>query len=269
MKELVTSVEFSRGAGGKPVHYHDCHQIIYVSSGEAHVTVSGRGYTAGAGTLLLISRFEQHAIEPESGCERYVLSIAPERCVGISEDETWLLSALVNRPDSFRHAVTLDCPEEAQRLLARITAEKNTREPAKLAGYLTGLLLMELFVAVHRSAPEIFALTRRENVETVRRLQGRFERDFALSYTVEGLAQEEHMSASHLSHIFKRVAGVSVMEYLKACRLAAAKGFLAQTRLPVGEIVERCGFSDSSNFSRTFRAHTGLSPSDFRKKYRE
>ena len=77
------------------------------------------------------------------------------------------------------------------------------------------------------------------------------------------------MSASHLSHIFKSVAGVSTMAYLKACRIAAAKRYLAQTELPVGEIVERCGFSDSSNFSRTFREQTGMSPSEFRRSCKE
>jgi AraC-like DNA-binding protein len=43
---------------------------------------------------------------------------------------------------------------------------------------------------------------------------------------------------------------------------------LAETNYSIGEIIEKCGFSDNSNFSRTFKRLTGLSPSDFRKKYK-
>lgn len=58
------------------------------------------------------------------------------------------------------------------------------------------------------------------------------------------------------------------MEYLKSCRMANAKQMLAETECSMGEIVERCGFSDGSNFSREFRKLTDMSPSDFRKKYK-
>ena len=61
--------------------------------------------------------------------------------------------------------------------------------------------------------------------------------------------------------------GMSVMEYLLSCRMASAKRMLAGTQMGIGEIVERCGFSDNSNFSRTFKALNGMSPTDFRKKY--
>jgi AraC-like DNA-binding protein len=58
------------------------------------------------------------------------------------------------------------------------------------------------------------------------------------------------------------------MEYLQSCRMANAKRMLAQTDYSVGEIVEKCGFSDNSNFSRTFKSLNGMSPTDFRKKYK-
>jgi AraC-like DNA-binding protein len=50
--------------------------------------------------------------------------------------------------------------------------------------------------------------------------------------------------------------------------MANAKQMLAETDCSIGEIVEKCGFSDNSNFSRAFRKLTNMSPSDFRKKYK-
>jgi len=44
---------------------------------------------------------------------------------------------------------------------------------------------------------------------------------------------------------------------------------LAETDWEIGTIVEECGFSDNSNFSRTFKKTTGLSPTEFRKQFRK
>lgn len=50
--------------------------------------------------------------------------------------------------------------------------------------------------------------------------------------------------------------------------MANAKRMLVETDYNIGEIVEKCGFSDNSNFSRAFKKLNGLSPSDFRRKYK-
>ena len=46
MERLVTSVELIGNRSRKAAHYHDCHQLIYVSRGCAEVIVSGKGYRA-------------------------------------------------------------------------------------------------------------------------------------------------------------------------------------------------------------------------------
>jgi AraC-like DNA-binding protein len=92
--------------------------------------------------------------------------------------------------------------------------------------------------------------------------QGSHER-----FSLASLSEEYGMSVSHLSHLFKRITGNSVMGYLLSCRLAGAKKYLAETPMEIGHIVEKCGFTDASNFSRTFRRQTGLTPSQFRMQF--
>ena len=68
-----------------------------------------------------------------------------------------------------------------------------------------------------------------------------------------------------MRHFFsRRITVVLIITVLLAVTLGVVSGL---TDMRIGEIVEHCGFSDSSNFSRTFRAVTGLSPSEFRKQY--
>jgi two-component system response regulator YesN len=49
------------------------------------------------------------------------------------------------------------------------------------------------------------------------------------------------------------------------CRLSAAKNLLSSTDKGIKEIIDLCGFSDESNFSRTFREKVGMTPTEFRK----
>jgi AraC-like DNA-binding protein len=44
--------------------------------------------------------------------------------------------------------------------------------------------------------------------------------------------------------------------------------YLRQTTLPIGEIVERAGFSEMSNFSRGFKRLQGVSPREYRNRFR-
>ncbi len=70
----------------------------------------------------------------------------------------------------------------------------------------------------------------------------------------------------HSSAIVSAIRCVS-LPMLPAMCGAATKNDLIETRLAIGQIAERCGFGDSSNFSRTFKKQNATSPSQFRKKY--
>jgi len=48
--------------------------------------------------------------------------------------------------------------------------------------------------------------------------------------------------------------------------VALAKRWLAERRLPIGEIAERLGYSDEFAFRRSFRSHNGYSPSAYRRR---
>ena len=124
------------------------------------------------------------------------------------------------------------------------------------------LLCRRLMITVKREAPSY------EENALVLSVQKRLETDYAQPLTLTELALEHSVSPSKLSHEFKRVTGRAVMEYLTSCRIASAKAMLTHSPLPVGEIVSLCGFSDSSNFSRTFKAHTGLTPLEFRRRFK-
>jgi len=57
------------------------------------------------------------------------------------------------------------------------------------------------------------------------------------------------------------------VEYIQRVRIEAAKKALASTRESLEEIVSAVGYTDAPGFRKLFIRHTGLTPSEFRKKY--
>jgi AraC-like DNA-binding protein/quercetin dioxygenase-like cupin family protein len=83
------------------------------------------------------------------------------------------------------------------------------------------------------------------------------------------LANIAGMSKNSLINHFIKVIGYTPMKYVINCRLACAAKLLINTELPIYEIAERSGFSDSAYFSRIFKKSLGLSPSSYRESMRD
>lgn len=262
----VLSVSYTETPGGLSKHYHDCHQILYICSGTVRATVGGETCLVGSGNLLILGRFEEHAIEVLSEeYRRYTLRISPENTRDRKENDL-LASVLTNRTKNFHHAVDVgDARPAFDALFAEMTAEYAAQAP--LAADMLELWLNRLLILLYRLAPHLFTGESGRNTAVIRAIQRRLEEDFAVEYTLASLAAEYHLSPSHLSHLFKQLTGFAPMEYLTARRLSAAKNLLSTTEKSVKEIVYRCGFSDESNFCRLFKSRIGLTPLDFRKKY--
>ena len=69
----------------------------------------------------------------------------------------------------------------------------------------------------------------------------------------------------HLAACFRRHFRASVGEYLRQRRVEAAARLLTATDTPLAEVALAVGFADQSHFTRTFRRHTGRTPSRYRR----
>lgn len=87
--------------------------------------------------------------------------------------------------------------------------------------------------------------------------------DVAHDWTVHSLATLCGASRSAFASRFRRVVGVSPMEYLLRYRMALAKDALSVTNATVGEIAFAIGFQSSSAFSTSFSRMIGCSPTKF------
>lgn len=83
---------------------------------------------------------------------------------------------------------------------------------------------------------------------------------------VAAIAHGADCSRSRLYAAF-RANGETVMGALREIRLQRARRLIEQdARLHVGSLAWRCGFADASGFSKLFRAHFGLLPSEWHQR---
>lgn len=79
------------------------------------------------------------------------------------------------------------------------------------------------------------------------------------------LAQELNISQRQLYRKMKAVSGCTVHEFITKVRMEEAVALLKNSNLSISEIAYKVGFSEPSNFSRTFSKHFGCSPSQYLK----
>ncbi len=130
-----------------------------------------------------------------------------------------------------------------------------------------------------RRVPAANAELARQNDEVVVRYLARLDQQGVLAKTREALLDSLPSGAPTKAAIARRLGtsprslqrllageGTSFKDLLAEARLALAKSYLEEGRLPVTEIAFVLGFADTSAFSRAFRRWTGVAPSDWARR---
>lgn len=82
---------------------------------------------------------------------------------------------------------------------------------------------------------------------------------------VDFLAEQMRMSHSGLYRKVRTLTGYSISSYILNIRMEKAKQMLLESDDSISDVAMRCGFDDSSYFTRTFRSSFGCTPSQVRK----
>lgn|GEM_PF-4631736 len=93
------------------------------------------------------------------------------------------------------------------------------------------------------------------------------ERHIGDDVSLDDIARAACVSRSHFTRQFRVSMGASPMYYLLYMRIERAKTLLAQNDQSICSIALSLGFFDQSHFSRTFRRITGVSPSEFARRF--
>lgn len=146
--------------------------------------------------------------------------------------------------------------------IGAIEAELAGRRPAHEQAALAHLTL--LLIDLARLADDVVGDLRRGGEPLLAEVFDIIERRHGEALSLRDIARDIGMTPGHLTTLVRRRTGRTVQDWLIERRLAAARGLLLDTDLPVAEVARRVGIGDPGYFSRLFRRDHGVSPREWR-----
>ena len=222
--------------------------FLYLSGGELLADAGAEPFIVHGGELLVIPGGTEFSVKYYDGSTGYM---------GTFPDS--FLDNMNYRVLQSRQVVQVTVPESdaglVERLLERLLRAGEDAGSRKLAVSALGLFL-ELADSF-MTGPAV------RNVLCSRFLDMVFDRSCGI-IAVSGYARRLGVTPNHLNRTVKRCTGRSAGDWVDLSRLALAKHLLRRTVMPVIDVAAAAGFDDQSYFSRFFKRHTGLTPTDFR-----
>ena len=89
--------------------------------------------------------------------------------------------------------------------------------------------------------------------------------NYMLDISVEKIAHHLNLDRTYFSVIFKKKTGLSPKQYLLSYRMNIAANLIIKKHITVSVAANSVGYSDLYTFSKMFKRHFGVSPSNYAK----
>ncbi|MFC5469125.1 response regulator [Cohnella suwonensis] len=232
---------------------------------------------SGTGMLVHVGRSEQKAYEDFRTREILLpglLALAesdePDRLleeVGLAFEEMDIQSQSFAYIQSFSISLLGELSRKLWNDMEAITCLSN-RAFHRLLECKTVGLLKDIVLEYIGSA---FVLARKERTlqqhHLINRIASYIEDQLPISVTVKQLADMFHLSAGHLSVLFKKETGLTISDYVKGLRMKKAKECLQDPTIKIYEVAERVGFQTPAYFTYQFKKSEGCTPQEYRDRY--
>lgn len=111
-------------------------------------------------------------------------------------------------------------------------------------------------------------MTKKEEHENqlVVKAQNYIQENFQKDLSLDEVSRQLDLSPYYFSKLFKEETGYNFVEYLTSLRMKKAQELLMQESLSMKEICVSVGYSDPNYFSRIFKKHMGVTPTEYREK---
>ncbi|GGF70054.1 transcriptional regulator [Azorhizobium oxalatiphilum] len=245
-------------------HPH-CHVLLKVEGADTAFAVGDTLVPLNDRTAVLVDGWEPHAYVHDPNRPKTII-------LALYIEPDWLK---VFRPGWAASGVPgffeQPCGEISPRIrtLTHDLAEEMMTRPEAATVHET--LLTDLMIAV------VERFTAWRSFSSIRQLDGARRMDWRIRRVLEGiranpgaeidaatLARGAGLSRAHFFRLFEASTNVPPRIYLNSIRVEAAVSAVVDEDGNFSDISDRLGFSAPSHFTRFFREHTGVTPSDFR-----
>ena len=273
-------------------HRHDAFfQLLYLTKGQVDFWLDDAEYQAQSPCLLVVPAGHVHGFRFTADVLGPVVTAsqkALESLAGVSMPElldTIRKPRMIALPDEMRHV------NQLMPLFLSLEQECRTHALGHLAAGTS--LLLALMVQVHRivQSTAVDGVTLHQSMVQVHRIvqstavdgvtlhqsfsrkarqiekfRALIDQQFRQQKSLQHYADQLGMTAGQLSRLCRQSLDMSGLDLINARVLHEAQRDLIYTHLPIKQLAANLGFDDDAYFSRFFRKHTGITPTDFRNK---
>lgn len=86
---------------------------------------------------------------------------------------------------------------------------------------------------------------------------------------IEDIARELFVSENYLMAVFKKEFGITVVDYIANIRMLKAKELIHSSNFKLSSVSSMVGFNDPGYFSKCFKKHFGITPSEYENEVRK
>lgn len=259
-------------SGAMEMHFHNFYEIMYIVEGEFAILLNNTTYHLNPGDFILINMNQlhhyQYAEKRHDKCRRILMWVSKSYLDALTGSTLDLSTCFSSSTPAWHFPVHQR--EHLGKYMTNLLylAGDDKTNPAEVA-VLEKAYMALFFVSLNQlcSHPEFsFPTEQIHNNPMIRTLTNFINAHIGESITLDMLAQQANLSKYHFVRIFKELTGMTVHDFINHKRIIKACEMIWDGE-PLGDIYERCGFSDYSSFFRNFKAIYGISPSEFKAFY--
>ncbi len=266
-KTFPVVISTGKAVTGMFSRFHEEIEIKCVREGQITVMVDTKAVTATENEIIFVNPYEVHSnlnVDDEYGSyDLFMLSIDFFEESGIGGID--LRKLFAEEQIRFKNLIK---NQRAVDVIKKISA--CSAENGEFSRVYKCALFLELFAILLNTE---ISSTEGENYDNHVRFFRSIEpavmkiRDnYSARLSGEELADMCRMSKYHFCRTFKRVMGVTPVQYQTECRLRIADILLQNRSLSISEVASRVGFDDEAYFSRCYKKYRGVSPKSKRAK---
>lgn len=240
-------------------HSHDEYELYYLIAGQRDYFIRDRTYRVECGNFVYIEKDELHRTI-DTGVpnhERIVVNFSPSLLAGFPIHGQSGVIALPPQAQYKGESLIRELVEEAK----GDTAGRDVM----MDSLLKQLLLLLFRAQAKQPEPQAQPSSAHRTISEVAAYVGANYRE---PLRLNEVAKQFFVSPYYLSRKFKQCTGFGFSEYVQLVRVREAQRLLRETNLKMIDVAAQIGIEPVANFYKLFKAASGCSPLQYRKRQR-
>ena len=246
--------------GPVPPVRSESHSALFITSGEARMTIGYDHYVAQTNDLLLVPAGQIYSFRPADVNTGYLLHVHPNMLLAAGVGELEFLTGWGQPLIHFGATEAGFVQVLLQRLLLAYGQTGLGALPL-LRAYLAAL-----FTEANYAYQPLASTSASAAATLAHAFKQLLSQHIRQLHRVAAYADLLHITPNHLNKAVKSVTGKSPTTWIDEALVLEAKSLLFQTSLPVAEVAALVGIADASYFSRLFKKVEGHPPSALRRQ---